>query len=300
MVAFRKATVVGMIVGAVASAASGQWMFKTPPASSPYWWTLTDELKPRELRRLLIDKTAHRERYLQAVATGEASPLTTEELSDLSYFVNGQFTPELVRLAEAFDSFMRDFKDQENWFEQTQSRLRKYELSPSGQASILALVEAYNTKRDEMVPEVGELAKRFVEIMATTERASSRKELKGILKRKSLREMSRISGIPLEEVQQCALAWERDVVEELCYEALGLLSTDLSQADWDAFRRYLLNEVAPGMVIIGRDDDLVEGSQDVSRELSIPETCGDLSGPRTGDRSANTGAERQCPLDRQE
>ena len=242
----------------LASVAAGQWMDKMPPANSPYWWTLTDELTPEELRSKVIDREANRRRYLAAIEVGAVSPPSAEMLQDLRYFISGDFTPELFRLPETFDSFTGSFASREDWPEEVRKTLPEYGVSPEGRVAILAVVEPYNTKRDELVPEVGELATRFVEVMTLIERRSSRKTLKKLLRKKDFKEMARVAGMSAPEIRSLADAWSRDVVEEICFETLDTLKQELSQADWNAFRSYLLNEIAAGMLIVGFDDDLVE------------------------------------------
>jgi hypothetical protein len=58
--------VIALVLGG-AAILSAQTTDPKVPASSPLWWTLTDELSPQELRRIYADPADSRRRYLLAV-----------------------------------------------------------------------------------------------------------------------------------------------------------------------------------------------------------------------------------------
>lgn len=78
---------------------------EAPDGPSPLWWTLTDEITPRELRAALADPELSRERYADAVAAGYAAPVPEASLRSIRLFYTGALTPELVPMWQAFHGF---------------------------------------------------------------------------------------------------------------------------------------------------------------------------------------------------
>ena len=242
-----------------ASSASSQWKLKAPPPSSPYWWTLTDDLSPQDLRRILTSRKLHRQRYQEAVEGKAADALSAESLESLYYYINGDFTPELFRMSDAFDSFTRRFEYLDGWLDTASETLPRHGVSAAGQSTILSIVEPKNKKQDQLIQDLRESSNKFVELMDKIEHQFSLGHLKGVLRTKDFRQMGQISGLPPGEVERLAQEWQRDPVEEVCGEFLAILKERLSLSDWNAFREYLLKEIAPEMLIVGFDDDYVEG-----------------------------------------
>ena len=256
----RSFSVTAAICIAFTSSLSAQWPAHHPPASSPYWWTLTPEIKPQELRRILLDRDRHKERYLKAVELLEADPLSEEALTDLSYYVNGKLNPELVRFSYALEAFNIQYgkEDEEIWKKHDDAAMREHGISDSGRALIFSLTETSNREKVILMEELSVLSHQFVDILRQADAQTSKERLKVILKGKDLKELSRISGRPLKEVRELAEAWERDPAEEVYLKELETLKEELSVADWEGFRTFLYHELAPESVITGFDSELVE------------------------------------------
>ena len=239
---------------------SAQWPAKYPPESTPYWWTLTPELKPQELRRILLDKKEHQRRYAKLADEGKVESVPADQLAALTYFVDGNFDPHLFRLSEAFDAFTEHLQHRpENWAKEARGRMStSYAISGSAIETLFDAAQTKLEEEDSLVAATRDLQIEFVEILKQAKGKLDREDYRATLRAQNLKKLAHISGRPVKEVKKLAAAWERDVVEEVCLETLTTLKNTLSADDWSGFRSYLLHEIAPRMAIADYQDDTEE------------------------------------------
>jgi len=241
-----------------ATASAAQWQIKTPAVDSPYWWALTPELKPEDLRKILLNIDLHRQRFRDSQDDGELS--AEDDLSDVFYFVDGGLTPELIRMSEAYASFSSLFEARPEWEGIVRESMPRYGVTQSGMDAILATVGPKNQELKNFVQAKSRIRESVDKVFDKAEEKMSRAALRDVLCRKDLQALSLASGRPVHELHLLLDLWAQNPVELVCLDALSLLEAILSEGDWEAFRRYLLAEVATGMLVVEYrdDDDLLE------------------------------------------
>jgi len=174
--------------------------------------------------------------------------------------VDGSLTPELIRMSEAYHSFSTLFDARPEWEGIVRESIPRYGVTQSGMDTILATVGPKNLELKRQVQEKSRVRESVEEAFDKAEAKMDRAALRNILRRKDLQALSLASGRSVHELHLLLDLWAQNPVEKVCLESLGLLRESLSEADWEAFRRYLLAEVATGVLVVEyRDqDDLLE------------------------------------------
>ena len=234
-----------------ASPALAQFHPLDRPADSPLWWTLTDSLSPEELRAAHRDPQANLERYLKHLDGGWAPSLTEEETALLSFYVNAQRTPELVPAWYAFHVFSR-FRVTREGDEAVSMQLGRHGVSQQGRQSILGTAARHRAALEEAISRIGPqqvhfvlLQRRAIEQLGSD--AQARVTVNEATARRDSAFLARLGGESEERTRELLAAGTTDSIVDQAAETLPLLRKGLSGADWDAFRRYLLAEVASRM-----------------------------------------------------
>lgn len=214
------------------------------PASSPVWWTLTDEITPQELRRIYGDPKDSQRRYLLAVEKGLVKPLSPERLEEMVFFQHGGQSPELLPMSEAFDGFaLRLYRP--SWPAAGAEELLAFGISPEGGKAIIEAAERFLLEVDAMIDELGEEQGAFLDIMRRAQERLGGQALNRALEARDVATLSIAAGTPVPETRRLMEAWEIDPAAEVSATTLPRLKDALTPEDWEAFRRYLLIEVAP-------------------------------------------------------
>jgi hypothetical protein len=223
------------------------------PASSPLWWTLTDDISPQELRRSFRDRQGNLQRYLEALEKGAAEPLPAAQLDYLSYFHSGALHPELLPMWEAFDAFALRFRYHQGWPDKAPRELRAFGISPQGAEAIISRAHQHLASVDRLILEIGD---QQGELMALARRASEvlgDQAVRMALKEHRPEVIAQATDRPLGQVKKLMDVWEIDPTAASSEELLPELEEVLDSEDWGNLRRYLLREVAPGTSAIDFD-----------------------------------------------
>lgn len=220
-----------------------QWMVPPPPVDSPYWWTLTDEVSPQELRVALTNPAAVRQRYL-AAKEAEGVTVPPVELTQIDYFITGRLTPELFPMFDAYITLAVQTYH-EPGEERTRELLALYAFSPASADKVISSLLNYMEKRDAAVAEV---APRHQELMEIVRR--SRVPLKEAFKRGDIDRVVAATGASRDRVAELFPLWNAAPSIETALDSLSSLRQELSEQEWENLRRLLLEEIAPYMSIL--------------------------------------------------
>ena len=215
------------------------------PASSPVWWTLTDEISPQELRRVYGDEEASRERYRRAVAAGLAEAVPAEKLESLVFFQNGAQSPELLPMYEALDAFALRFRHRPQWAEQAPLELESHGISAAGIDIVTQYAHRLLADIDALIEEVKHGQQGFLEVMDKAEASLGEKGLRRAVEARDVESLSVASGVPVPEIRRRMTDWETDPLIVVSERMLPQLKRDLTARDWERLRTYLLEEVSP-------------------------------------------------------
>lgn len=239
-----------LLTASLGNPVEGQWMVPPPSVDSPYWWTLTDEVSPLELRQALVNPSANRQRYLAAKeADGVVVPPV--ELGRIDHFISGQMTPELFPMFDAYITlaFQTD-RDEKP----TRRLLSLYGFYTDDANLVISSLVNFMHDRNEAVAEA---APRHQELMEIVSR--SRVPLKEAFLRGDVDRVAAATGTSRDRVAELFPAWNAAPAIETALDALSALRQQLSERDWENLRRLLLEEVAPRMSIMDIQDNESEG-----------------------------------------
>jgi len=234
------------------------------PEDSPLWWTLTDEITPQELRAIYRDDTGHLERYQAAVEAGTKPPLNEMGKKALKFFYDPDQNPELTAMWMAFSAFATAHLEDDG-HAVTADRLRPYGISPGGVAAILSVGEEQLQEHLGMVEDLKEESREYMQLYrrlddlarapaeikaqqpAPEARRLTPEGLREAVKRNDVALLAAASGESPEKVERLLWVAKSNPPAATAGENLVTLRARLSEEDWNAFRRFLLEEVVTRM-----------------------------------------------------
>lgn len=225
--------------------ATAQFAIEPPPASSSYWWTLSDEVSPEELRRQLQSRRLSRERLRADVDAGLHAPVGEDRLAELSVYVNGKTTPELIPMWDAFDRYSFHFYHDKDYGPHAIRELQEWGLSREGAELVTTVAQEHLEIEARVVEETRELELRFAyEVVKTARERIGEEAADRIVREKDFTWLGRLAGVNPDSVRTWHQAWLRDPMAEAGMVSIETLGERLSSSDWGALRRFLLREVA--------------------------------------------------------
>lgn len=228
------------------------------PTDSPLWWTLSDEISPEQLKALYSDRSLSLARYDDAVEAGLMRPLPDSgkrSRACLIFYRNAQLTPELEPMWNAFRAFYnahlnRAFRGDE-YVDAIPRQLEKFGISPRGANVILAAARSTKSEVEsrwtELTPRLDEMTLLIDKIYSDPERAALAPPIDQFRAAAEARDYATVAsatGRTESEIRELVDSYANwDAPYELVAEALPVLKEDLSERDWQGFRRYLLESV---------------------------------------------------------
>lgn len=210
------------------------------PIDHPYWWTLTDEITPAELRgRLQRRVTAERQR-LQADIERRAAGGSTNVPLDRDWELRGRETPELFPVFTAFESFALTHYD---WMgENTVQELIGFGISPEAAHQIV--IAAEERRASDVMKQIADAQSELRELSSWAEDKIGTEAVWEMRRRNDFAQFSKLVGWSQESL--------RDLVRlAYCHwwgaasvPVLVELRKALGEEQWDLFRKYLLEKVA--------------------------------------------------------
>ena len=235
-----------MVVLCAARSGADGFIDSSVPEDSPYWWGLTDETSPAELRARLLDPSGHYTRLNQSVAKGQTPPVNA---GDISFYLDPRLTPELVPMWLAFNIFALDVVEIQG-AETVADSLAGHGISKDGISAILKHGKEYELAHAAALEAAQQETKQFLAFetrtitkLDTTQRSAyhAAKEAGDVA------ELARLSGEDPKTVASLYAAWNRDPAAVEGAKSIKALHGAVSAPDWKAFRAYLLSDVVSGM-----------------------------------------------------
>jgi len=233
---------------ATTSPVYGQLVGRPIGEDPAYWWTLTDEVTPEQLRAELQGRERSRERLRAAIEAGLHDPVPEEKIADVNYFIDGRLTPELQPMWETFHLWGDRFDYYPNWQTISRKHLVDSGLSDAGVEAVMATSNRYWQLETEIREEIRPGTVEFVsEVLQPAEAALGRRGFRALLKKREFSRVAGLTGRPEEQIEKLYQAWLRDPMAEASLRSLKALKRQLLPDDWEAFRHCLLAVMAPAV-----------------------------------------------------
>ena len=216
------------------------WNAPHIPIDHPYWWTLTNDVRPEQLKEELEKHTE----ALQSEPEPERRGATvqTDRGSRVVRIVDGQQNPQLFPVWSIFFSFANGKAKDDP--EETLRDLRAHGIEASAAESILRSARETLESADEVGRQAGAAALQLRSLLLqTTEKLGSEKvaELRRSGNFALLGEQVGWSESSLHDLARSAYRnWEAAAA----VPSIVSLRRTIGERQWDLFRGYLLAEVA--------------------------------------------------------
>lgn len=252
-IASNPAFIILVLVAIHASPLFGQKQPKPSPPpetteDSARWWTLTDEITPEKLRAIHEDIELHKERYREAVRAGTRPLLPKEQMELVRFFVDGSTHPELFPMWSVYSSFAAGFV-----YDEVDPRVSLAEFGFAGEVleTIADISIEYWREREILFKESEEEAKDLLEFVRLSKESLGEKRYMIAAKAKDATMFANATGYSVEQVEKfLERIWDTTLIDDLTRRTLPLIKEVLEPADWERFRRYLLEVQAPKMSAI--------------------------------------------------
>lgn len=226
------------------------------PASSPLWWTLTDEISPGQLKAIHADVKAHRDRFRDALAAGLTIEGYPGEAGDVRFFVNGNVSPELFPLWDAFDAYSGNASMIEDWDRVMAAELLRFGIDPEAAARINAIALAQFEDVDAALVIVKRDSEEFWKVLDLARDKLGEHGVREKLKVHDHVGIAMAAGTELAHTKKLMNSFTSSPRAAAASPRLEELRQALDDESWGRFRRYLLARVAVGMSLKLRESDL--------------------------------------------
>jgi len=227
------------------TSAYGQLVGRPIGDDPAYWWTLTDEITPEQLRTELQSRERSRERLRAAIEAGLHREVPEARFAELGFFIQGRLTPQLVPMWEAFNTWAARLDYVPGWEDTLRRHAGECGLSASGAGQVMSVSRDHNLRTARIMDRLGDKASRFfAEVLRPAQERLGRAEGSRVAKNRDYGRLAAIAGKRAAEVADLHQAWSTDPAAEASLESIQELREILSDADWTALRACLLNTTA--------------------------------------------------------
>lgn len=217
------------------------------PSDHPYWWTLTDELSPQELREKLAERHAAIRREAQSRLEdlkGAAGESSTEKQEVQLWFLSGSEDAKLYPMWSAFEAFavsmmVHDEKDER------EAKLKKFGLSAFAARQVVDFAVQADDESEELYRQNGREAQRLRKLKQDVASRLPAEQVRQMKDNEDVDFLASAAGVPVEELRTLVRRVHRDPGATAAVPALVSLRAAIGEEQWQLFRRYLLEEVAP-------------------------------------------------------
>lgn len=210
------------------------------PPDHPFWWTLTDEITPQQLKQRLEGRRASEEAEFRAKlrrATGEAR----NELNFM-WTLSGREHPELLPLWTTFDVFARNVGEGR---QDESQRLVEFGLSPEVVEAAVAAAE--EVLASDLSREIGQAQEQMHQLYERAREQIGPEAVEELRSRNDFARLSELVGWSQDALRELALRARRHWPAEESIPPMVSLRREIGEEQWERFRRFLLVEVAPGI-----------------------------------------------------
>lgn len=216
------------------------------PSDHPYWWTLTDELSPQELREKLAERHAAVRREalaeLEELKKTRGASVYGEEVE--RWFLVGSEDAKLFPMWKAFDSFaggmvVHDEKDER------EAKLREFGLNAFAARQVVDVAEQANEESEELHRQKVREAQRLRELQQDVASRLPAERVRQMNRDEDVDFLAAAAGVPVEELRTLTRRIHSDTGATTAVPALVSLRAAIGEEQWQLFRRYLLEKAAP-------------------------------------------------------
>lgn len=217
------------------------------PTDHPYWWTLTDELSPQELREKLSERHAAVRQQARAQlddlkrAAGESR---TEKQEVQLWFLSGAEDAKLHPMWSAFDAFSTSMMGHDEKDER-EVELREFGLSPFAARQVVDIAAQADEDATELHRENVREAQRLRKLKQEVISRLPAEQVRQMEANEDVAFLASAAGVPAEELRTLIRRVSRNPGATTAVPALVSLRAAIGEEQWQLFRRYLLEEVAP-------------------------------------------------------
>lgn len=218
----------------------GDW-WEAPhiPINHPYWWTLTDELSPAELKQRLERRVEARRAEVKAGRRRATAQSVVE--SPVTWSIQGGQEPELFPVWSTFYSFASaHVTDRPR--EEVVHELVTFGLDPEAAEVIIKAAE--ETWASDLSQEITEAMLQLRSLRLRAEEQLGPERAKEMWRTNDFALLSEQVGWSQAALRDLVQRSARDWRAESAVPAIVSLRREIGERQWDLFRRYLLVEVA--------------------------------------------------------
>lgn len=216
------------------------------PSDHPYWWTLTDELSPQELRQKLEERQAEirREARAELEKLRSAGDSDGKDAEITLWFISGDVNPELLPAWSAFFAFSASMVGHDEKDER-EAELKDFGISAFAARQIVDSAAQVDEDAREVFGEGFERAKRLRKLLDDVAARLPKEQVREMRSSNDVDFLAAATGVPVKEVHDLTLRIHRDPAATASVPALVSLRATIGEEQWQLFRRYMLQEVAP-------------------------------------------------------
>ena len=217
------------------------------PSDHPYWWTLTDELTPQELREKLAERHAEVRREANAAfeeikRTRGAAAAYDEEVE--VWFLVGPEHAKLFPMWHAFYSFAAGMVVHDEK-EKREVKLKEFGLSAFAARQVVDLAERADEESEELHRQNVREAQRLRKLKQDVASRLPAERVRQMDFDEDVDFLASAAGVPVEELRTLVLRVHRHTDAVGAVSALVSLRAAIGEEQWQLFRRYLLERAAP-------------------------------------------------------
>jgi hypothetical protein len=211
------------------------------PIDHPYWWTLSPELSPEKLKQRL-DKRAEAVEVEVVRERGKATGASVTE-PQVRWIVEGRESPELFPAWSVFYSFASGRADR-GPVDQVADELMGFGLEPGAVQVILEAARETVLRARELGREPGEAQLQLRDLYLQAEETIGKDRVAVLRSENDFALLSEHVGWSRDALRDLARRARRPWEAEAAVPAIHSIRGKLGEAQWGAFRRYLLEKVA--------------------------------------------------------
>jgi len=233
---------------------ASDWTGTDLPEGSPFWWTVSGQVGPRELKATLTDPEANEARYREAVRAGFDRSYPRVKDFEWVVYVHGSQTPDLIPLWAAYQMLRGRvrpgpyFWDLDRPSRELRSRLRGAGLSNEGAEAVVAQVEEVNQVTEALNHEAQPLRERFSQVRRRAGWFLGESGVQRAIDLGNDALIARASFTGAEEVGRLREVCETNYTDQVWLQATETLKVRLAAEDWEHFREFLRGQVVPSFV----------------------------------------------------
>jgi len=212
------------------------------PDDSPYWWTLSDDVTPAELR----SKANAAHSRARELARSAASPADREVAVPI---LDGSEDPDVFPMWYVFARHALHYGPERA--DAIKHDLVRAGISSSGTAVILQGLREWWSRKGALHQEVVPAQRRLEELRELTASTRGEEAAQEVWRRNDIQRLARLVDVDVHELHRLASHASRDVAAEAMLPVLRSIHEQITCKDWGLLRGFLRNDAASTITVFG-------------------------------------------------